>query len=557
MLMKKAKNKRFWKKVRTNAKYREVIEQIREFYETTRYEEIPSLSYASRMRYYDDGDRSEFERPYFRRRTCVSALGLMALIYPENERYLKELQELIWAICEEYSWVLPAHCGNDLEDSLTRIDLFSAETGFTLAEICYMLEDRLDKLILDRVRAEVEKRILYNYENGNFWWETTTNNWSAVCAGNVGGALMYLFPKEFKRLMPRLVDTMLCLLDGFPEDGTCLEGFSYWHYGFGNYVWFADLLKQFTDGEIDLMKKEKVEQISGYAQRTFLCGNTTVSFSDGSRTGSVNKMMQNYLADIFPDSVHPLPAEITSYPRGNVMWQNFFRNVYYMDLMQEPQELQKTDIDLQDAGQVIINRENYSLAVKAGDNEEPHNHNDIGNFIVATKEGQIFCDLGAGRYTRQYFDPETRYTIFCNGSQSHNVPIINGTYQKEGKNYAGTIFHEGGKITVEMAGAYEAGTIEKLTREFIYNENSFQLTDKFTPGYESLIERFVTLETPEIFEDHVIVKGVKLTFDPEMAKVRVTKESHENHDLSISVINCIDFELAKGLETVTFGFEVV
>ena len=93
-----------------------MLEQIHEFYETTRYEEIPALKYSSRMRYYDDGDRSEYEGPYFRRRTLVSALGLMTLIYPENERYLKELQELIWAICDEYSWVLPAHCGNKLED---------------------------------------------------------------------------------------------------------------------------------------------------------------------------------------------------------------------------------------------------------------------------------------------------------------------------------------------------------------------------------------------------------------------------------------------------------
>ena len=305
------------------------------------------------------------------------------------------------------------------------------------------------------------------------------------------------------------------------------------------------------------MQKEKVKQISGYAQRTFLCGNTTVSFSDGSRTGSVNKMMQNYLADIFPDSVHPLPAEITSYPRGNVMWQNFFRNVYYMDLMQEPQELQKTDIDLPDAGQVIINRENYSLAVKAGDNNEPHNHNDIGNFIVSTKEGQVFCDLGAGRYTRQYFDPATRYTIFCNGSQSHNVPIINGTYQKEGSEYKGTIVHEGDKITVEMAGAYEAGTIQKLRREFLYNENGFCMTDTFSADYESLTERFVTLEEPEIYEDHMIVKGVKLTFDPNAVKVRVSEASHENHDLSISFIKCIDFELVKGLEQVSFTFEIL
>jgi len=127
---------------------------------------------------------------------------LMTLIYPERTEYLEELQELIWAICEEYSWVLPAHCGNQLEDGLTVIDLFSAETSFMLAESCYFLEDRLDKLVTDRVRSEVKQRILHNYENGSFWWEETTNNWAAVCAGNVGGALMYLFPKILNGCCP-------------------------------------------------------------------------------------------------------------------------------------------------------------------------------------------------------------------------------------------------------------------------------------------------------------------------------------------------------------------
>ena len=555
MLMQKAKDKQFWEKVRNEPLYQEAVSQIKAYYENERYEKIPVLSYRSRMRYYADGDRSEFEKPYFRRRTYLSAAALMALIYPEESAYLEEVQELIWAICEEYSWVLPAHCGDGLEDGLKVIDLFSAETAFALAEITYMLEDRLDKLITDRIRTEIEQRILHNYENGNFWWETSTNNWSAVCAGTVGGALMYLFPEQFEKLLPRLLATMQCLLDGFPEDGTCLEGFSYWHYGFGNYVWFADLLKQFTEGKIDLMKADKVEKISGYAQRTFLCGHTTVSFSDGSMTGKVNRIMQNYLAEIFPDTVYPLPEEISEFQRMNVMWMTYFRTLYYLDMVKKPQKLRREDVYLPDAGQVIINREGYSLAVKAGDNEEPHNHNDIGNFILSTKRGQIFCDLGAGRYTRQYFS-DIRYTIFCNGSQSHNVPIIDGCYQKEGKEYRGRISYEDNRITVEMAGAYEAGLIDRLTRTFAYGEMGFVLKDSFSAGHESLIERFVTLKNPEIYADHVMVEGVWLRFDPETVQVKVSQAEHENHDRSISMVTCIEFELRPGIADVEFTFEV-
>lgn len=553
MLMRKAKDKQFWDKVRTDIAYLEVVDQIRTAYENARYDTIPVLSCKARMRYYADGDRHEFERPYFRRRTYLSALALMTLIYPEKEEYLDELQELIWAICEEYSWTVPAHCGNKLEDGLTIIDLFSAETSFVLAEICYLLENRLDKLIRDRVKNEIEKRILHNYENRHYWWETTNNNWSAVCAGNVGGALMYLFPERFEKLLPRFLDTMQCLLDGFPEDGTCLEGISYWHYGFGNYLWFADLLKQFTDGRIDLMKKDKVRQIAGYAQRSFLKGNATVSFADGAMHAKVNILMQNYLADVFPEVIYPLPAEISEFQKMNVMWMTYFRSLYYLDLIREPQELIRKDVFLPDAGQVIINRKEYSLAVKAGNNEEPHNHNDIGNFILSTKSGQIFCDLGAGRYTRQYFGPE-RYGIFCNGSQGHNVPIIDGHFQKEGQEYCGKISYEENRITVEMAGAYEACVIDRLTRTFLYDENKIVLKDSFSEVHGIVVERFVTLREPRICENMVTVDNVYLKFDPARVQVSVSQAEHENHDCSISMVNCIDFTLKPGINDAEFVF---
>ena len=58
-------------------------------------------------------------------------------------------------------------------------------------------------------------------------WETATNNWAAVCAGNVGGAMMYLEPELFRQQLPRL--RIFYLLDikynqhTTIERGTCNE----------------------------------------------------------------------------------------------------------------------------------------------------------------------------------------------------------------------------------------------------------------------------------------------------------------------------------------------
>ena len=554
--MSKTRDPKFWEQVRTDPDYEPIVQQIKKYYDYAYMKEIPELTYYSRARYHIDGDRNEFQIPYFKRRQFLASAALLGMIYPEEQHYLDEVHEVIWAICDEYSWVLPAHTDGMLDHDLTQVDLFNAETGFTLAELCYVLEDRLDKLVLDRARAEVRRRVFDNYLADEFNWETKTNNWPAVCAGNIGGAMMYLDPDLFRQQLPRLLDSMKNFMSGFPEDGTCMEGFHYWHYGFGNFVWFADLLLQFTHGEIDLFKWDKVETVSGYAQRCVLRGGTTVSYSDGERKGKSDRAMMHYLSRLFPDQVQLIPDEYTEFFKGNVTWMQTLRNLVYVDYTAKPVAFQLKDYDLPGAGQVVINREKYSLAVKAGHNAEAHNHNDVGNFILATDKGQIFCDLGAGLYTKQYF--RDRYSVFCNASRGHNVPLVNGGEQMPGGEYGGSICREDNRILVEFSGAYGQPDFQKLTRTFEYEEDRIVLTDAFPPDYRSLTERFVTTFKPVIFDDHVKVNGVNLYFEPEKVQVSVKEEVHALHGYfdGTEIVYCIDFELKPGLDKIEFAFKM-
>lgn len=556
MLMEKAKSLAFWKQVRNDSAYHEILSQIKQTYQTDRWDEIPTLNYRSRMRFYGDGDRAEFERPYFRRRRFLSSAAFLALIYPEEAKYLENVQECIWAICDEYSWCLPAHCDGTLEDDLHRIDLFSAETGFTLAEICYVLEDRLDKLVLNRARTEIRSRVIANFVNAPQKWEHYATNWAAVCAGNVGGAMMYLDPECFDSQLPRLLDTMRVFLSGFPDDGTCMEGFGYWHYGFGNFLWFADLLYQYSDGTLDLLTWDKVEAIGSYAQHSFLKGSAIITNADSSTYAVADLGMVSYLHRRFP-CVLLLPRNRTNYNQGNLFWMMILRNLVYAEHSADNTDFRLQDAFLPGAGQAVLHREGYSFAIKAGHNHEPHNHNDVGSFILSTDKGQIFCDLGAGLYTRQYFRSETRYSIFCNSSLSHSVPIVNGKPQQYGDEYNGTISVDDSKITVDFAKAYGQESFSKLTRTVLCEDGIVALTDEFA-DYESLTERFVTLHNPEVFKDYVVVQGVILRFDPEITTLSIKEESHLPHNASLSAqtVYCIDFELKPGLHNVTFHIEI-
>lgn len=62
-----------------------------------------------------------------------------------------------------------------------------------------------------------------------FAFETTANNWSAVCAGAVGIAAMYLIPgsRTLAPVLKRCMDAMEVYLSGFTADGACTEGLGY------------------------------------------------------------------------------------------------------------------------------------------------------------------------------------------------------------------------------------------------------------------------------------------------------------------------------------------
>ena len=109
------------------------------------------------------------------------------------------------------------------------------------------------------------------------------------------------------------------------------------------------------------------------------------------------------------------------------------------------------------------------LAVKGGHNNEMHNQNDVGNFIVHVNGETLIPDVGRGRYTKAYFGPE-RYQHFVNSSRGHSVPRPNGTEQMPGEEYAAVLLEhrsdaEQDSIALELKGAYPIeADLESLRR---------------------------------------------------------------------------------------------
>ena len=160
-------------------------------------------------------------------------------------------------------------------------------------------------------------------------------------------------------------------------------------------------------------------------------------------------------------------------------------------------------------GWYIDRKEKYGFAIKAGNNGEEHNHNDIGSFIIASGGKQILCDLGSAEYTAFNFGKD-RYTIFNNSSLGHSVPIVNGNEQGTGKDFYG-VLTVGETISVDMKNAYSVKA-DKLIRNIKLTENGVTVSDEFE-GISEIKERFVTEVKPVISENKLIIGNAGICFD--------------------------------------------
>ena len=536
--MNKLTDKQFWTDIAYKESYREGIQALLDTYNEHKDNLAVGLPQSLRRVFATKGTREEFERPYFSKRKFTCACALLALIYPENDEYISLLKRNIVSLCEEYSWAVPAHCV-DCADETTCVDLFSSETAGMLSEIAVFLGDRLGEALIERIRAEIERRVFESYHNNSYWWDSGFNNWTAVCCANIGIAMMRISPKRFEENKARILGSMKAFIDAFPDDGNCTEGLAYWHFGFGCWVWFADVLGEYSGGKINLFNNPKIAKIASYAQKVFMKGNATVSVGDSGRKGKVDEGLLAYLHEKYPSECVILPKELTGNVVTGVSWLSRSRWLLYGVGVCHETTLPRADYLFENCGQLIVNLEKYSLFVKAGHNGESHNHNDVGSFILSTENGQVLCDLGSGKYFNGYFDDAVRYTLLNNASWGHSVPIVDGKYQMTGAAYGGELSWAKNEITVDFSGAY-GGAAEKLTRSFRYENDGVTLSDKWR-GCSEVIERFITLVEPKIIDGGVQIDTVKLLCAD--AKPQISTGSYETHGMhsTLQTVYIIDF----------------
>lgn len=556
-----AKDKALWEKIRTAPEYQRHRDEIFAKYEWAFSRPTPVLTYWQVAG--DEG--KDVGDLLYHREFRLYTTAILSLIYPDNETYFRQLIDTIWTYCCEVNWVVgdyKEYYGVPRDQYFKYIiEIGTASLGMSLAEIKYLFSDRLPKYLIDLITDKLRRHIIEPYLEHRFFWEWHDNNWASVCAGGVGAVLMYEDPRLFCAEKGRIAATMKCYLDSFDDDGVCVEGSAYWGFGFGFFMNYALLLREFTEGREDWFKKPKVKSIAQFMQKIILDDHTLVTFSDVNTSEGYWLGMPHILRDIYGEEIEKLPAEIatiTVYRHFSFLLRSF---VCYKPEYNATELNRNVTNVMPDKGWFTKRTPKYSFAAKGGHNGESHNHIDVGNFIFVHNDRQILCDMGAGSYKPGYHGKE-RYTFFAPCADAHNLPIFDGEYQSHIMQETVVVDYDAktDRAHCEFSRAYVNPKLKRLDRTFDFLDNGVLLTDSYDYEGERIVEHFVTAIPPVIEEGRLRLNDVLITADDGLLpEIRIRQ--HDNHGIYHSSpytdVYCLDYTLPKGKREFTLSMEIV
>jgi len=448
--------------------------------------EWPALPATLFLEYARTGNRRNYQKQRSARRNMLCNLVIAECVEGQG-RFLDDIANGVWAICEESYWGVPAHLymqkqGRGLPDvTEPTVDLFAGETASLLAWTCYLLGPQLDRvspLIRQRIEHEMQRRILTPcLERDDFWWMGFTsdhvNNWNPWCNSNWLTAALLMESDESRRLaaVQKIMKSLDRFIANYPADGGCDEGPGYWNRAAASLFDCLELLYGATDGAIDIYGEPLIREMGRYIYRVHINDRYFINFADApAKVDIAADLAYRYGRRIGDDRLMKFAAFSARRQRatGRGLSGSLGRQlpaIFNSSNLEsaEPAQPLLRQVWLKDTQVMAARSEAGSakglyLAAKGGHNAESHNHNDVGNFIVYMDGQPMIIDVGVETYTAKTFSRQ-RYDIWTMQSQFHNLPTVNGVMQRAGREFAArrvtcTLNDASAELELDIAGAY-------------------------------------------------------------------------------------------------------
>lgn len=503
----------------------------------------PPIYATDFMAFKRTGNRVNFENLYFKRRYNLNSLVLAECVEAKG-RFLDQIINGIFILCEESAWQLPPHNSykrdqpQELLPDASRpvLDLFACETGAQLACIYYLLKKELaavSPFITARILSELRTRIITPYLNRHFWWmgqgDEPMCNWTPWCTQNnlITAFLSDCSQSEKRAVLQKCAASCDFFLKDYGEDGCCDEGAHYFRRAGLCLDAAADLMNQVTDGAFaHLYQWSKMKNVAAYIENVHVDAGYYFNFADcsplpgrsgvreflfGKRTEQPGLML--FAAKDFQTAQEEIYREETYRLSLYYRLQNAF---YYREVMDYDTSapVAHRDIYYPSIGLFIARSRNFCLAVKAGDNNDNHNHNDTGSLTLYKNGRPVLADIGVESYTGKTFSAQ-RYEIWTMQSGYHNLPTIEGLDQQEGAGFRATDVRQvtnadRAEISMELISAYplpESGY--SYRRQVLLDKKQECVVLEDETNCKNVVLNFITYDQPEYegSSPHVIKLG--------------------------------------------------
>ena len=465
-------------------------------------------------------DYIEFIRSGDRRQGVYAACSnaLISLVMGElvegKGRFTDQIINGAWYFSEQTYWGWSAHLGAqkagtglpDVNDPI--IDLGVGEITSNLSWTLYLFKEQFDKvhpLISKRLKQEIVNKSLKPYfERDDFGYMGfkggRPNNWNPWINYNMLTSYLLIEDNPAKKVaeVQKIINSLDKFLNGYSDDGGCDEGPSYWGAAGALLYECLELLKNATGGKFDVFDNQLVQNIGKYFYQVNIHAPYFINFADAdATTGGSPSSVYRYGKAIKDPAMQQFGAylgKLNKWGDGSFGGKigDQIKNLTLLEELRnaEAKEALVADFWLPDT-EVAGARDKegsfkgFFFGAKGGFNAESHNHNDIGNCVMYYDGKPCLIDLGREEYTAKTFSSR-RYEIWTMQSGYHNLPVINGTDQKDGESFKAknSVFTANSKsvtFSSDIAGSYpKSAKVNSWVRSYTLNRGkNFKLSDKF------------------------------------------------------------------------------
>ncbi len=507
---------------------REVLRRAEEY---LREGTVPPLTASAYMAYRRNRDLSGYPGAYARRRDMLRTLTLAVCLRPGGE-FDQLLSDLVWAVCEETSWVLPGNnpcaLGRDAEllpDPHTPlVDRAAAETAADLALMVRMIGRQLEEItpqLVRRVIYEVTTRViepLATYRE--LEWMCGSHGETIRC---LSGCLMAVLSLEEDsrrrwacvRKCWLLLDRELSLL---PADGSIPEGISSgWLETAEPVVDCLMMVYYASRGKVDVRGEQQLQLMCHYP---VLCHMALGWFVNPGRESMRPMLDAEAMLRIGLDMRDTALCDLAAFlaksgqsarEEERTLWHEVIR-------LFQSERLENAEIrppfrregylpgaQMMTARMAEDDSSGLAIAMHGGSNGRVDGHADVGDILLFAGDKPVLVD-GAARP----------------GSAWHSLPAVGGVEQALGAAYRAQdvsceMEEDYALMSMNLALAYpEQACIYSWQRTFILSrdEESAQLVEAFDlEGFHSVEFHFTLGVEPRLGPDYAQIGPVRMRWD--------------------------------------------